>query len=185
LDVWLPGEIKTEMVTVSVKKGNQVGVIAGVCHKELDSHYKWDIALPRGVDMKSICASGRRPSRHMRKADFPRVYVGSKKSHCLFPLPSSSFLRLFANPCSHTTLGPPIRHQYVQSNLSRSYGPFRFSCTAHIPNVTFKSSSTLHNNYLRTCSYLHDFASTPFIILAEVARAGTTNSKITSTIKTV
>lgn len=57
LDVWLPKEIRSEMVTVSAKKGNRVGVIADVCHKELDSHYEWDISLPRDVDMSSIRAN--------------------------------------------------------------------------------------------------------------------------------
>ncbi|TCD61055.1 hypothetical protein EIP91_009112 [Steccherinum ochraceum] len=58
LDVWLPKELSSEMVTVSAKKGNRLSIVADVWYRETNSHYEWDIVFPpRDVDMNQIRVS--------------------------------------------------------------------------------------------------------------------------------
>ncbi|KAL4246434.1 hypothetical protein ABKN59_009642 [Abortiporus biennis] len=52
---WAEKEIIPEMITVSAKRGDRLGVVADVWDKEVDSHYEWEIQYPpRDVDMSSI-----------------------------------------------------------------------------------------------------------------------------------
>lgn len=43
MDVWLPKELRPEMVTVSAKKGNKLDVVADIWHREKDckSAFVW------------------------------------------------------------------------------------------------------------------------------------------------
>ncbi|KAI0080928.1 hypothetical protein K474DRAFT_1556341, partial [Panus rudis PR-1116 ss-1] len=55
LDVVLPQEIRSDMITVSAKKGDRLDIVADLWHREENSHYEWEIDFPpRDVDMNSI-----------------------------------------------------------------------------------------------------------------------------------
>jgi hypothetical protein len=78
LDVYLPTDIQSEMVTISAKKGNRLDVVADAWHREQDcgclqivpasfmscrpryavaGHYEWQISFePNDVDMTTIRA---------------------------------------------------------------------------------------------------------------------------------
>ncbi|THH04037.1 hypothetical protein EW146_g10283 [Bondarzewia mesenterica] len=46
-----------EMVTISLKKGNRIDIVADAWHLEKDCHYEWHVAFPsRTVDMSSLRA---------------------------------------------------------------------------------------------------------------------------------
>jgi len=55
LNVQLPTEMQREMITVSVKKGDIIAVVADVWHMEEDCHYEWQIQFaPHDINMNSI-----------------------------------------------------------------------------------------------------------------------------------
>ncbi|ETW84212.1 hypothetical protein HETIRDRAFT_248196, partial [Heterobasidion irregulare TC 32-1] len=47
-----------EMVTIAVKKGGRIDIVADAWHLEQDCHYEWHLAFPlRTVDMTSLRAT--------------------------------------------------------------------------------------------------------------------------------
>ncbi|EJF58617.1 hypothetical protein DICSQDRAFT_66618 [Dichomitus squalens LYAD-421 SS1] len=57
LEVRLPAGLSSEMVTISVKKGARLAVVADLWHREHDSHYEWEVLFAQSdVDMASIRA---------------------------------------------------------------------------------------------------------------------------------
>ncbi|KAG1781768.1 hypothetical protein EV702DRAFT_962306 [Suillus placidus] len=57
LSVVLPRAIQSEMVTVSVKKGDRLNIVADAWHMENDCHYEWQIHFaPGDADMPSVRA---------------------------------------------------------------------------------------------------------------------------------
>ncbi|KAG1729839.1 uncharacterized protein EDB91DRAFT_1059838 [Suillus paluster] len=57
LSVTLPRAIQSEMVTVSVKKGDRLNIVADAWHMEIDCHYEWQVHFaPGDADMSSARA---------------------------------------------------------------------------------------------------------------------------------
>jgi hypothetical protein len=57
LSVVLPRAIQSEMVTVSVKKGDRLDIVADAWHMENDCHYEWQAHFaPGDADMPSVRA---------------------------------------------------------------------------------------------------------------------------------
>lgn len=57
LSVMLPRAIQSEMVTVSVKKGDRLNIVADAWHMENDCHYEWLVHFaPGDADMPSVRA---------------------------------------------------------------------------------------------------------------------------------
>ncbi|KAG2038990.1 hypothetical protein BDR03DRAFT_861013 [Suillus americanus] len=57
LSVALPRAIQPEMVTVSVKKGDRLNIVADAWHMENDCHYEWQVHFaPGDADMPSVRA---------------------------------------------------------------------------------------------------------------------------------
>lgn len=57
LSVVLPRAIQSEMVTVSVKKGDKLNIVADAWHMENDCHYEWLVHFaPGDADMPSVRA---------------------------------------------------------------------------------------------------------------------------------
>ncbi|KAG2364567.1 hypothetical protein BDR07DRAFT_1279454 [Suillus spraguei] len=57
LSVVLPRAIQSEMVTVSVKKGDKLNIVADAWHMENDCHYEWQVYFaPGDADMPSVRA---------------------------------------------------------------------------------------------------------------------------------
>ncbi|OJA18218.1 hypothetical protein AZE42_06182 [Rhizopogon vesiculosus] len=57
LSVVLPRAIQSDMVTVSVKKGDRLDIVADAWHMESDCHYEWQVHFaPGDADMPSVRA---------------------------------------------------------------------------------------------------------------------------------
>ncbi|ETW83826.1 hypothetical protein HETIRDRAFT_449455 [Heterobasidion irregulare TC 32-1] len=45
-----------EMITISLKRGDRMDIVADAWHLEEDCHYEWHISLPRAIDISSLRA---------------------------------------------------------------------------------------------------------------------------------